>query len=373
MRNIFFTFLVCACFSMINSLSAQVFDVEYLIEFNSATGHYDCKIVIIDGQATATADRIQFSSSYTIVVPSGSQFSLEQNFAPFVGNIVSGTSTTPANWFMSGSSLAPPIQPQNDFYNIVPNISPTAFYDNVSQGDVISLFSFSSDAPCEDVRPFINGVDPNSTQLPGSIDLSNGFVVGVPGLQSVYSGNQTNNSCFVLPVTFIDFDARLENETIHLSWEVEDEINLSHYEIEISEDGKNFSPLDKKNADNSHFYELIVPLEYRGEQFFRLSSIDLDGTKEYYSKNISVSVLRNNIKLAPNPVSNGNDIMILMEDGVELNVEIYSIDGSKILARNFGKKDSKILSLRDVNLMPGLYIATFQLNGNRTIERFVVE
>ena len=73
-------------------------------------------------------------------------------------------------------------QPQNDFYSIIPRISPASQYNNLALGDTIKLFSLiiSPIPDCaNDIRLFENGVDPSSSDdgMNGG-DFSNGFTIG---------------------------------------------------------------------------------------------------------------------------------------------------------------------------------------------------
>jgi len=179
-------FILLFCL-MTSSLAAQVQGVDYLMEFNCETNKYDVSIVILSGSATTIPQRVQFNSQISILVPTRSPFVITDNYMPLQNN-QNFTGTIPLEWAFGGEVYAPAAQPQNDFYSIVPTLAPASFYNNLQPGDIVTLFSFTSDGYSPEVRFFENGVDPGPS-APGMIgaDFSNGFTIG--GLNQLYNGN----------------------------------------------------------------------------------------------------------------------------------------------------------------------------------------
>ncbi|MBK9256230.1 MAG: T9SS type A sorting domain-containing protein [Saprospiraceae bacterium] len=187
LRILYFLFFA---FVLSFHLNAQVEGVNYQIKFNKSTCLFDCCIIIMEGSATLPIHRAQFNAQYSVVVPTGSTVFIAQNHMP-VQNNQNYNGTVPMNWYLSSSIVAPAAAPESDFYSITPTLTPTSFYNNVSAGDTIRLFSLSISPvkECtEGVRLFENGVDPDS-QAPGMFggDFSNGFTMG--GYDQKYFGN----------------------------------------------------------------------------------------------------------------------------------------------------------------------------------------
>lgn len=177
-------FILCT----LTILDAQVTSVSYLIEFNDATSLYDCKLVIDEGEAMAYPDRIQFNSQYTVVVPTGAQVSLEERHNPLENNqFYEGT--TPCLWEVSQVLISPEIQPENDFHAFFPNLTLPSAYNNLAEGDTITLFSLNIDVDhCTNaVRPFANDGDLQNGFPGDGGDYSCGFTFG--GGTQVYNGN----------------------------------------------------------------------------------------------------------------------------------------------------------------------------------------
>ena len=229
---LFLTFTI----GIISALSAQITGVKYLIEYNNTMNLYDCKIVISGGEATSYPQRIQMNSQYTIVVPTGTELSMEERFNPLEENQFY-TGTVPCLWEFGIKEFSPPTQPQDDFHTVWPNLSPPSAYNDIFEGDTITLFSVSTDLdPCDNlIRLFENGVDPGSLDMPSGGDFSNGFIFGVGG--QVYESNLTgsfenyisqSDSLFLCPQECITFEPNLSclDGPLKYEWSTGDTIEV---------------------------------------------------------------------------------------------------------------------------------------------------
>lgn len=181
-------FIICVWFSNIN---AQVTEVKYMIKFNENNQQYDCYLVILKGSASTIQFRTQLSSQFSIVVPTGSDVNIVQNYMPLQNN-QSYTGTIPCLWTLGNQILHPAAQPLSDFYGISPSLVPACQYNNLAEGDSIKLFSLSITIPgpaCKShIRLFQNGIDPGAAAPGmGGGDFSNGFTIGNPTQR--YKGN----------------------------------------------------------------------------------------------------------------------------------------------------------------------------------------
>jgi len=85
-----------------------------------------------------------------------------------------------------------------------------------------------------------------------------------------------------LPVTFEGFVARRNNDgTIKLLWDVGEEVNVKGYYVESSINGVDFTNAGYVPATGNHVYSL----DYQGKlvqtMFFRVKSVDIDGSKRF--------------------------------------------------------------------------------------------
>ncbi len=95
-----------------------------------------------------------------------------------------------------------------------------------------------------------------------------------------------------LPVHLISFTARLQQQNVQLGWQSSAEENTSHFEVERSADGKDFTVLATVNAQGnsssviSYSASDMSPLP--GTSYYRLKMVDLDQTFSF-SKTVAVS------------------------------------------------------------------------------------
>ncbi|MFM2269400.1 MAG: hypothetical protein RL757_2841 [Bacteroidota bacterium] len=114
-----------------------------------------------------------------------------------------------------------------------------------------------------------------------------------------------------------------------LAWKTASEVNVSHFEIQRSSDGKNFKTIGKINAQNRPArYELKDANAINAITYYRLKNMDLDGTFEY-SKIISLDAAATvaGVKLYPNPVSD----VLFVENVLGQDVEIINSIGQTIM------------------------------------------
>ncbi|MBK9152565.1 MAG: hypothetical protein IPM26_16985 [Saprospiraceae bacterium] len=134
--------LLLACTAMVQSAQAQVTAVKYQLRFNPTNCRWDAYLIIVSGTAVSAPQRAQFNAQFSVVVPTGSNVSVAQNFMPLQNN-QTYTGTTPLVWVKSSTVVAPAAEPQSDFISITPTLSPTSFYNNLAPGDSVRLFSLN--------------------------------------------------------------------------------------------------------------------------------------------------------------------------------------------------------------------------------------
>jgi hypothetical protein len=113
-----------------------------------------------------------------------------------------------------------------------------------------------------------------------------------------------------VPVKFTSITAENVSKNINkINWKVENEINIISYNIEKSIDGRSFMSVGNQasmyNNGQSGTYQFVDSLVGSNTVFYRVKSIDLDGSNSY--SNI-VRLLdfghKNKLYVLPNPVEN---------------------------------------------------------------------
>jgi hypothetical protein len=186
--KIAFTFIFIVGFFQI--AQSQVETVKYHLRYNENRCLWEICLVIEKGSATRVLDRAQFNSQISVVIPSTSDFVIEELVMPLQAN-QNYNGVRPLTWFINNKVVAPQSQIESTFLGIAPVLNPTSFYNNLAEGDTIVLFraSISNLTNCgKEVRFYENGVDPSSEAdgMNGG-DFSNGFTLG--SITQKYRGN----------------------------------------------------------------------------------------------------------------------------------------------------------------------------------------
>lgn len=95
------------------------------------------------------------------------------------------------------------------------------------------------------------------------------------------------NSDPVLPVTLAYFNAQKAENQAHLTWSTLEEANSSHFELQRSTNGRNWTIITNAPATNAgqvkSDYNAVDPSPLSGENLYRLKMVDIDGTFAYSS------------------------------------------------------------------------------------------
>jgi Secretion system C-terminal sorting domain len=184
-----------------------------------------------------------------------------------------------------------------------------------------------------------------------------------------------------LPVTLVSFSAMLENKKADLTWTTATEINVSHFVVEKSTDGKNFNDAgmvfafgnttEKENysfADN-------VDTDQDGVIYYRLRSVDVDGQFTYSSTRIIriSKIAENNISIVafPNPVSNELRVSIPANwQNKKVTYEIFNGNG-QVSQKSETASSSQTEALNVSTMPPGFYIVRVTCDGRMAQQKIL--
>ena len=199
------------------------------------------------------------------------------------------------------------------------------------------------------------------------------LIFSVSGLQDLASNVFPSNS--TLPVTLLNFSAAYRNGVTALSWETENEVNFSHYEIERkSETGSDYITIASKQANGNTGRSVYSSSDNISSLtdavvYYRLKMVDVDG-KFTYSNVIMVRKEKKNlsgISLSPNPVISSTNATVRFDASraAVVNLRIVDMAGRQVLAQqNNVTEGTNSIQVNNLNrLQPGLYIIQL-VNGN---------
>ena len=188
-----------------------------------------------------------------------------------------------------------------------------------------------------------------------------------------------------LPIELIDISAVGVTDHIEVVWNVASESNVSHYELERSEDGANFeliATLDAfGNTTNLQTYH-HDDYDVRGFQqyYYRARNIDFDGAYEYTPVVVASidgfgeGFNENAVALYPNPTSSNTAVAIHANQQMQLSMTVLSAAGQKVheqqLLLNSG---NTIVNLDSSQWANGVYIVSLRdvLTGKTITKRLI--
>jgi hypothetical protein len=111
-----------------------------------------------------------------------------------------------------------------------------------------------------------------------------------------------------LPVKLVSWEATVANNKVNLQWKTGSEINASHFVVERSADGRDFSPVaTTQAAGNSTVgkaYSIVDHQPLYGKSYYRLKMVDKDAVWEYSAIRTVSTAGSATIKILQNPVRN---------------------------------------------------------------------
>ena len=156
------------------------------------------------------------------------------------------------------------------------------------------------------------------------------------GCGSSYAAASITVNNIALGVHFLQVTAKKTGGETIISWKVANEENISHYQIERSNDGRSFEPVGKKEYEPT--LQSINEYSFNdkatsGKTYYRIKEVDKDGAFTYSS---IVAVVNNPVamQLWPNPASSQVTITYVAEKNERASLEIFDVNGKKIRTEN---------------------------------------
>ena len=157
----------------------------------------------------------------------------------------------------------------------------------------------------------------------------------------------------VLPIEYMSFSAKLDDDKVLLSWETFSEIDNDGWDVERSIDGVTWANLDfvvgeGQSAENVA-YNYADQSPQQGSNYYRLKQFDFDG-KSTYSDIVTIKVLSVSLSLTvyPNPTM---DFINVDSEYESLNIEL--IDGAGRVLRKIQYSNGDLIDVD--HLTEGIY------------------
>jgi hypothetical protein len=160
----------------------------------------------------------------------------------------------------------------------------------------------------------------------------------------------------LLPIDLLSFEGMEKNGNVSLQWKTTNENGASHFVVERSADGNDFSAIKKisalDNGANVNTYRATDETPLNGDNYYRLKMVDANG-KFTYSKQVKINFQRmtSAVSIFPNPVTNYVSLQISNARAGAYQYTVSTMNGN-------------LVKSAAINLQNGLQQVRIDLPGN---------
>ena len=183
-----------------------------------------------------------------------------------------------------------------------------------------------------------------------------------------------------LPLKFGTIKVYETNSNLNIDWTSYNEINVSHFQVQRSQDGQRYNTIgtvSARNNDNEANYTWTDTAPLKSTSFYRINAVDIDG-KSTYSTVARIDLSQSNAALVlfPNPVvSSRLSIQVGSMSRGQYKLAISNIYGRFVYGQTLdhsGGAMSQVIQLPP-DMPPGMYSLTITGSGNKLFKQFVVK
>ena len=168
-----------------------------------------------------------------------------------------------------------------------------------------------------------------------------------------------------LPVELLDFTATcLDDESVQINWSTASENNSSHFEVRKSLDGYTWNTLETVSAAGNSTelleYSVLDRSLTKGNAYYRLNQIDIDGKSELFdvvNTNCDEKINANLLTVYPNP-SSTNFFVDFNSENIEGKGELTIVDARGIIVYSKNvlvETGSNFYMIDEIKVQPGIY------------------
>ncbi len=148
-----------------------------------------------------------------------------------------------------------------------------------------------------------------------------------------------------LPLTLISFSGNYDNNKVTLKWKTTNELQVSSYKIERSNNGTDFSTIGSvaaKNSTTATEYNFIDDVTINNKVFYRLKMIDNDGAVKYSNIITFSNQSNNHFSVYPNPAK---DVFTITHKkfATPQILQIFTSNGSKVISKQIAAGTSNTI------------------------------
>jgi hypothetical protein len=180
-----------------------------------------------------------------------------------------------------------------------------------------------------------------------------------------------------LPLEWLNFEAKREQNHALLTWQTAQEENVSHFDVQRSFDGKNFRSIGTVKANNvlaKSDYRFTDNSLLRSATYYRIEQFDKDEKSTFSPIRTLEKSDKFFYKISPNPVSDVINISGNTDYNTEIKIEVYNEIGAKVYdyqLKNVENTYGHSFSVRD--LPNGAYIVVLNLPNGYAIKEKILK
>ena len=244
---------------------------------------------------------------------------------------------------------------------------------NMDAASTVNLFTGPPAGQVISSGGFLGFINFNRIVIGGTVAF-NGFVFGGDGntLSGPLTLDQTGQG--PLPIELIYFVASGFHQHTNLTWATASEENFDYFEVQRAIGSIDFKPIGEikgagADTHNIQEYEFVDEKPLNGINYYRLKSIDLDGTFEYSPIQSIKFSFDSRFQVYPNPAS-GHELNILIDD-VEPHYEYIVYDNMGLIVQK-GSITGGDQTYALPNLKSGVYHVKLIGRGDNPVKKLVV-
>jgi hypothetical protein len=179
-----------------------------------------------------------------------------------------------------------------------------------------------------------------------------------------------------LPVEFVAFDVKSQNNTAKLTWTTASEKNADFFEVQRSHNGVEFAPIGyvkaSGNSNDLKHYFFNDPLTHQGLVYYRIRQVDFNGEFMYSeTKSLKNSMVKS-FDIFPNPASASNFNLEVPADRFgDVKVSVLDYSGRLIVEKKINKV-VEIIGSDQLNLSQGIYLICMMDDGGNVWQNKLV-
>jgi len=169
-----------------------------------------------------------------------------------------------------------------------------------------------------------------------------------------------------LPLKLISFTGTKQNSNALLQWTTSNEVNLSHFEIQRSDNGQVFTTIGTLRAGgNTYSFPDINVFVSKANVFYRLKSVDTDGQFTYTNIIKLSQQLSGSLTIYPNPVKDVLSISGLKQNG---SILLYGMDGKLLKQLNVS---AQVMTIDMRVYAKGIYLLHYTAEGETRTQQII--